>query len=104
GTRTNQGRTQRHRRTGIASHRLGDDVGFGKLRELLANLGFLRLIGDDENVFGRRERKHAFDSLLNKRAIPEQIQKLFWALFAADRPEPFATASCHNDYITVSGV
>ena len=70
---------------------------FGNFRKLFADFRQLRLVGDDENVFGRHQRQHAVNGLLEKRAFAEQREQLLGHFLAAHRPEPFAAPAGHDD-------
>ena len=78
-TRAHQRRAERDGGAGVAADRLGDEIGFGNFRKLLADFRQLRLVGDDENVFRRHQRQHAVDGLLEKRLFAEQRRAIAWA-------------------------
>ena len=65
-----------------------DEAGFEDFRELFADRRQLRLVGDDENVFGRHQRQNAVNSLLEKRAFAKQHEQLLGRLVTAHRPKP----------------
>ena len=104
GARADQRRAQRDGGAGVAAHRLGDEIGLGEFRQLFAHFRQLRLVGDDENIFGRHQRQHAVHGLLQKRTFAEQREQLLGHLLAAQRPEPLAAPARHDDDETVFGV
>src|ERR1035437_585478 len=77
---------------------------FGDVGKLFAGLRQLRLVGDDENVFGRHERQDAVNGLLEERAFAHQCEQLLGHFLAAHRPEPLAPAAGHDDDETVFDV
>ena len=44
-----------------------------------------------------KERRNAIDRVLKHRALPDQLERLFGSMLAAERPEPRAAASGHDD-------
>ena len=68
---------------------------------LLHKVG-IAFVGDDVNVFFRADFLKAAIGFLDERfAIAEDVDKLFWGVRAAERPETCAHAACHDDTIKV---
>lgn len=103
GASTDEGCAEGDGGAGIAAARFGDDVTFGKLRELSADGCGLDLIGDDDHVFGRDDGEHAIDGLLEEGSGAEQGDELFWGAFTADGPEPFPATAGHDDDEAILG-
>src|SRR3954467_15138841 len=96
GTGSDQRGSQSHGGARVASYWLRNNVFFRNFRELLANLGGLDRVCDDENVFLWNDRKNAIDGLLQKRRFPERGKKLLGLFFAAARQETSPPPPRHN--------
>ena len=94
-------RAERDGGASVASAGLGDDVGLGQFRQLLADLRGLHRVGDDENIFEGHHRQDALDGLLQERGAAQQRDELLRGFLAAHGPEAFAPPARHDDYVPI---
>ena len=88
----------RDRRTGIAAHRLEQDVGLdADLGELFLDDETILRVGDDDRPPEHRGIRHPQHRFLEGRARAEQRQELLRPAFARGRPQPRAGAAAHDE-------
>lgn len=59
----------------------------------------LFLVGEDEGIFRGDEAFEALDGLFEERVVTEELEELFGAGVAAERPETAAASACENDSV-----
>ena len=94
-------RREPDRRSGVALRRLGQNLAFGNLGQLLHDLGAKLGVGENPDALGRKHRPQAVDRLLNQAAVPEELQDLLGAAAPATRPKPGAAAAGQDQTIVM---
>src|SRR5690606_34174646 len=87
--------------TGVALHRLGDNLPGRNVGQLLADAQAQDLVGEDPNALGRNQRSEAIDRLLQQRPITHDGQELLGAFRSAPRPETRSTPSSQDHRVEV---
>ena len=97
--RLREHRAGRDRRTGIPPHRLQQDIGLKPdLGQLLQHHEAIGRVGDDDRTLEQRRIRHPQQRVLERRARPEQRQKLFRTDLARGRPQPRSGAAAHDQW------
>ena len=88
--------------SGIAAGRFEQNLAFGKFGELFPNERSILLVGYDEHILFRHERKDAVETHLEKSAAgSEKIYELLRTRRAAVGPETAADAATHDHAIAM---
>ena len=97
--RLRKGGTCRNRRSGIAPHRLQQDIGLdADLGELLQHHEAIGGVGDHDRPLEQRRVGDPQQRVLKGRARSEQRQELFRMNLARGRPQPRSGAAAHDQW------